>query len=388
MAILRIKNRATGNWQSIPTIKGDTGPVGPTGPIGPTGPTGVTGPTGDIGPIGKTGSVGPVGPTGPTGPKGMKGDQGERGATGSTGPTGRKGDTGDDGPRGIKGDTGPQGQQGEAGPEGPQGPKGDRGAPFQIKRVYSSQAEMNDDFGNPDIEIGEVVAIGGVDVADAGILYVKESSGYVYLTSLKSEPIEGPQGVTGPRGPAGNNGPTGPTGPTGAIGPEGNKGPTGPTGPQGEVGATGPTGPTGLGADPEWVEGVSQDLSNIKSIIPTNASYLNPLITQAERRYDLVAVASTPGGSILHDNAINTVEIDGNSVYLTFPARVDNKARDFVVFVQVGAASGTITLQNNLTYLGESMPSFAPNTSTIMTFTEVRTDVFYVSVIPNINAVK
>lgn len=387
MAILRIKNRATGNWQAIPAIKGDSGPQGPTGPqgdVGPTGPTGATGPTGSQGRTGDQGIAGPTGPTGGKGPKGDTGPQGLKGEKGQKGNTGDQGPRGDEGPQGEVGPTGPQGEQG---PQGPQGPQGERGAPFQIKRVYQSQASMENDFENPNIGVGEVVAIGGVDVADAGTLYVKGEYEFIYLTSLEFEPVEGPRGATGPQGPQGSQGPQGPTGPTGPEGRRGVAGEQGPKGDDGPTGPEGPTGPTGLGADPAWVESVDKNLTNIKSIIPTNASYLNPLITQAERRYDLVTVEGTPEGNDVKDNAINTVEIDGNSVYLTFPARVDNKARDFVVLVQVGNETGSITIPNSLTYLGESLPSFAPNTSTIITFTEVRTDVFYVSVIPNVNSV-
>ena len=58
MAILKLKNKTTGEWEEIQAIKGDRGEKGDTGATGPKGDTGATG------------------PTGPQGPKGDKGDSG------------------------------------------------------------------------------------------------------------------------------------------------------------------------------------------------------------------------------------------------------------------------------------------------------------------------
>ena len=80
MAVLKIKNETTGEWEGIPAIVGPPGPQGETGPQGPTGPQGATGPQGPKGDTGATGATGPQGPkgdTGDTGPQGPKGDPGD-----------------------------------------------------------------------------------------------------------------------------------------------------------------------------------------------------------------------------------------------------------------------------------------------------------------------
>ena len=123
MEILKIRNRLTGKWASIPAIKcdkgdkGDKGDTGSTGPAGPTGPAGTDGVDGHSPVItiidgiwyidGVSTGIGAVGPQGP------QGIQGEKGNTGAQGP---KGDTGETGP---KGDTGAQGPQGEPGTPAP-----------------------------------------------------------------------------------------------------------------------------------------------------------------------------------------------------------------------------------------------------------------------------
>ena len=63
----------------------EVGPTGPTGAEGPTGPTGPTGAEGAPGAAGAEGAPGPTGAEGPTGPTGLTGDTGPTGPTGSTG---------------------------------------------------------------------------------------------------------------------------------------------------------------------------------------------------------------------------------------------------------------------------------------------------------------
>ena len=64
MEILKIRNSSTGEWTSIPAIKGDKGDKGDTGPIGPQGEQG---PQGIQGIQGEKGEQGPQGPQGEPG---------------------------------------------------------------------------------------------------------------------------------------------------------------------------------------------------------------------------------------------------------------------------------------------------------------------------------
>lgn len=90
MSILKLKNEQ-GQWVSVPTIKGDTGPQGPKGQTGSQGPKGQKGDKGDTGPKGDTGDAFTYedftqvqlenlkGPKGDTGEQGIKGDTGNSG---------------------------------------------------------------------------------------------------------------------------------------------------------------------------------------------------------------------------------------------------------------------------------------------------------------------
>ena len=122
MEILKIRNKLTGKWASIPAIKGDKGEKGDKGDKGDTG---ATGPAGTDGANGHSpvitiidgiwyidGVSTGIEAVGPQGPQGIQGEKGDRGATG---PQGIQGEKGEPGP---KGDTGPQGPQGEPGPAG------------------------------------------------------------------------------------------------------------------------------------------------------------------------------------------------------------------------------------------------------------------------------
>lgn len=107
-------------------------------------------------------------------------------------------------PRGDKGDKGDKGEQGDQGPEGQQGvqgEKGDPGEPFQIRKIYSSVAEMEADYNNPGIEEGDFVLIetGNVEDPDNSKLYVKGPTGWQFVTDLS-----GAQGIQGPKGDTGS----------------------------------------------------------------------------------------------------------------------------------------------------------------------------------------
>ena len=125
MEILKIRNSSTGEWTSIPAIKGDKGDKGDTGPAGPAGPAGINGANG------KDGAQGERGPQGLQGIQGEKAEPGPQGLQGEKGDKGDKGDAftyadftpeqlaslkGEKGDKGDKGDTGPQGEPGTPAP--------------------------------------------------------------------------------------------------------------------------------------------------------------------------------------------------------------------------------------------------------------------------------
>ena len=70
MAILKIRDKKTGQMIPVPSL---VGPQGPQGNPGPQGPKGDKGDTGAAGPKGDTGAVGPKGDTGATGARGEQG---------------------------------------------------------------------------------------------------------------------------------------------------------------------------------------------------------------------------------------------------------------------------------------------------------------------------
>lgn len=49
MSVLKFKDKSTGEWLHIPTIKGDQGEIGPAGKTGPAGPAGRDGHTPVVG---------------------------------------------------------------------------------------------------------------------------------------------------------------------------------------------------------------------------------------------------------------------------------------------------------------------------------------------------
>lgn len=85
-------------------------------------------------------------------------------------------------------------------PKGSKGDKGDTGEPFRITKVYTSIGDMNADYDNEEVNIGNFVIIetGNVDHPDNSKLYVKTDNGYSFITDLS-----GSQGITGPKGETG-----------------------------------------------------------------------------------------------------------------------------------------------------------------------------------------
>lgn len=113
-------------------------------------------------------------------------------------------------------------------------PRGAKGDPFRIVKVYRSILEMQADLNNPEIHIGDMVAIdtGSVEDEDTGKLFVKTNEEFSYLLDLSG--ATGIQGPIGPQGPKGDKGDTGEQGPQGEKGDKGDVGPEGPQGPAGE----------------------------------------------------------------------------------------------------------------------------------------------------------
>ena len=105
-----------------------------------------------------------------------------------------------------------------------------RGEPFQIKEVYDSIAAMEADYNNPDLNVGDLVAIvSDPSDPDNASLYVKGDTQFEFFMDLS-----GAQGIQGPAGPQGEKGDAftysdfspaqleSLTGPRGPQGPEGN----------------------------------------------------------------------------------------------------------------------------------------------------------------------
>lgn len=169
------------------------------GVIGPTGPQGLQGPTGAASTV-----------AGPQGPTGAQGKQGPTGAQGKQGPTGAASTV-----------AGPTGAQGKQGPTGAIGPTGPTGKGFSVSKTYNSIVAMSADVSN--VPEGAFVLISSdVDDEDNAKLYVKNATGFTFLTDLSG--AQGIKGETGAQGPTGA--PSTVAGPTGA---QGKQGPTGAT---------------------------------------------------------------------------------------------------------------------------------------------------------------
>ena len=77
-----------------------------------------------------------------------------------------------------------------------------RGEPFQIKKVYDSIQAMEADYNNPDINVGDLVAIvSDPQDPDNATLYVKGDTQFEFFMDLS-----GAQGIQGPAGPKGEKG--------------------------------------------------------------------------------------------------------------------------------------------------------------------------------------
>ena len=81
-----------------------------------------------------------------------------------------------------------------------------RGEPFQIEKVYDSIEDMNDDYDNPDIEIGDlVIIVSSPEDPDNAKVYIKGNNEYEFLVDLSgSAGIQGPAGAKGEKGDKGD----------------------------------------------------------------------------------------------------------------------------------------------------------------------------------------
>jgi len=96
-------------------------------------------------------------------------------------------------------DTSIRGPKGDPGETGPTGPKGESGEPFKIVKKYHSIAEMNADFTNPDILIGQYVIIstGIPDEPDNGKIFVKGPLEWEFVVDMSDFEHIGPKGDPG-----------------------------------------------------------------------------------------------------------------------------------------------------------------------------------------------
>lgn len=152
-----------------------------------------------------------------------------------------------------------------------------RGDPFQIKKVYENYTEMNNDYNNPTINIGDLVCVtNGSGVKE---IWIKGNEEYEFFISLEgAEVIKGEDGAPGAKGEKGDKGDAflyEDFTPEQLAGLKGDPGEgiddvvdlgdgeikfittdgteytvTIPAGPKGDTGATGATGPQGPKGDP------------------------------------------------------------------------------------------------------------------------------------------
>ena len=206
---------------NTPPVPGPQGPKGEQGPVGPMGPEGPEGRPGKDAPVEEINSRLFALENNTSDLNEMRDDiilleneleELKENGFGEQGPQGEKGEKGDaftyedftpEQLEALRGPQGLQGMQGEIGPQGPQGPKGEQGAPFAIKKIYSSVLEMNVDFYNSEVKEGEFVLINSNNTNDEdnGKLYVKAAHAYSFIVDLS-----GVQGIQGPKGDKGDKG--------------------------------------------------------------------------------------------------------------------------------------------------------------------------------------
>ncbi len=231
----------------------------------------------------------------------LKGPQGVQGLKGE------KGDKGDTGPQGIRGVQGVQGIQGI------QGVKGDSGKPFSISKIYSSIVEMNNDYNNHNVQIGEFVLIstGNVEDEDNAKLFIKGDSQYDYITDLS-----GAQGVQGPKGEQGEQG---------IQGIQGVQGIQGIQGPKGEKGEKGEMGPSGL--------------------VPS------------------VTISYTADVTVEANTETEIEELEGD-ITVSLGVAVEGYSNQWMFIITQGSIAYNVTLPSNIEWTLGIAPTFLANTTT------------------------
>lgn len=177
-----------------------------------------------------------------------------------------------------------------------------RGDPFRIKATYPTVEDMNDDYNNPDIDVGDLVAI--TDGVNNATVYVKGDENFVFFLEF-NEPvaIQGEPGTPGQKGDKGDRGdpfiyddftPQQLAGLKGDKGDQGDPltfddltpaqkaeltGPQGPTGLPGPSGAAGPQGATGQNGN--GISRIEFDDTNytITLILDNGDTYVSPSFT-------------------------------------------------------------------------------------------------------------
>lgn len=162
-----------------------------------------------------------------------------------------------------------------------------RGEPFQIKEVYSSIEEMNDDYDNPDINIGDlVVIVSDPEDPDNAKVYIKGDTKYEFLVDLS--------GATGIQGPAGAKGEKGDKGDAFVYNDftpaqlEGLKGPKGDKGDKGDAF-------TYDDFTPSQLDGLKGDAGVGIEDVTSDSNYVMHVDTTDGKTYDIPLPTGAPG---------------------------------------------------------------------------------------------
>ena len=80
-----------------------------------------------------------------------------------------------------------------------------RGEPFQIKKIYNSYTDMNNDYSGTDVKVGEIVCV--TNGSGEKELWIKGNTQYEFFTSLENVTVvKGEDGAKGSKGDKGDKG--------------------------------------------------------------------------------------------------------------------------------------------------------------------------------------
>jgi len=80
-----------------------------------------------------------------------------------------------------------------------------RGEPFQIKKIYDSYTDMNNDYSGTDVKVGEIVCV--TNGSNEKELWIKGNTQYEFFTSLENVTVvKGEDGAKGSKGDKGDKG--------------------------------------------------------------------------------------------------------------------------------------------------------------------------------------